>query len=93
MCWSQKTSQHQELQMKMICQTLVYLLKKLFDMGLLGLTAVVFGCRGFRAAGQKKPPVAAMQEVFGWQDDMATPGHKHIAVSEERVRKDGKSSR
>lgn len=62
----------------MIRQTSVHSLKKLFDMGLLGLTAVVFGGAGFGAAGQQKPPVAAVQELFGWQDDMATPGHKHI---------------
>ncbi len=44
---------------KMIRQTLVHSLKKLFDMGLVGLTAVVFGWGRFGAAGQQKPPVAA----------------------------------
>lgn len=71
---------------KMIRQTSVHSLKKLFDMGLLGLTGVVFGCRRFGAAGQQKPPVDDMQELLGWQDDMPPPGNKHIlyAVSEQR---------
>lgn len=37
-------------------------------MGLMGPTAVVFGWKRFRAAGQQEPPVAAVQELFEWQD-------------------------
>ena len=68
----------------MIHQTSVHSLKKLFDMGLTGLAAVVFGCRELGAAGQQKPPVAAVQEL------PAPPDVRTHSRIEEGVRKAGK---
>lgn len=68
-------------------------LKKLFDVGLVGLTAVVFGRERFGAAGQQKPPVAAVQRAV-WMagQDMAAPGHiTTYRRTEEGVEKDGRS--
>ncbi len=73
----------------MIPQTLVHSLKKLFDMGLVGLTAVVFGCGRSGAAGRQKPPVAAVQELFVWQDKTWPPlAITTYSRAEEGVRKD-----
>lgn len=49
----------------MIHQAAVRSLKELFEVGLTSPTAVVLGCRELGAAGQQKPPVAAVQELPG----------------------------
>lgn len=78
----------------MIRQNSVHSLKKLFDAGLAGPAAVVFGRRGLGAAGRQKPPAATAQELFGWQDKTwPPPDIRTYSRTEVGVRKDARSSR